>query len=71
MSYNNKNVILYRRFRIKSGKKEEFKEPLSANMRAMEHELAFVSAVLSDNIDNPNEVTLFEIWKGTLARRTS
>ena len=34
-------------------------------MRAMEHEPAFVSAVLSDDIDNSNEVTLFEIWKGT------
>ncbi|QYK67527.1 hypothetical protein KAI36_02677 [Paenibacillus sp. S02] len=31
----------------------------------MEHEPAFVSAVLSDDIDNSNEVTLFEIWKGT------
>ncbi|WP_342719661.1 antibiotic biosynthesis monooxygenase [Bacillus paramycoides] len=31
----------------------------------MEHGLAFVSAVLSDDIDNPNDVTLFEIWKGT------
>ncbi|HDR7719424.1 antibiotic biosynthesis monooxygenase [Bacillus albus] len=65
MSNNNKNLILYRRFRIKSGKKEEFKELLSANMRAMEHKIAFVSAVFSDDIDNPNEVTLFEIWKGT------
>ncbi|MED1406718.1 antibiotic biosynthesis monooxygenase [Bacillus mycoides] len=65
MSNNNENVILNIRFRIKSGKKEEFKELLSANMRAMEHEPAFVSAVLSDDIDNPNEVTLFEIWKGT------
>ncbi|WP_283657166.1 antibiotic biosynthesis monooxygenase [Paenibacillus sp. RC343] len=46
-------------------KKEEFKELLSANMRVMEHEPAFVSAVLSDDIDNSNEVTLFEIWKGT------
>ncbi|KOS62879.1 antibiotic biosynthesis monooxygenase [Lysinibacillus agricola] len=65
MSNNKENVILYIRFRIKSEKKEEFKELLSANMRAMEHEPAFVSAVLSDDIDNPNEVTLFEIWKGT------
>lgn len=31
----------------------------------MEHEPAFVSAVLSDDIDNSNEITLFEIWKGT------
>ncbi|QDQ03204.1 antibiotic biosynthesis monooxygenase [Lysinibacillus fusiformis] len=65
MSNNKENVILYIRFRIKSEKKEEFKVLLSANMRAMEHEPAFVSAVLSDDIDNPNEVTLFEIWKGT------
>lgn len=65
MSNNKENVILYIRFKIKSGKKEEFKELLSANMRAMEHEPAFVSAVLSDDIDNSNEVTLFEIWKGT------
>ncbi|WP_235439892.1 antibiotic biosynthesis monooxygenase [Paenibacillus sp. DMB20] len=50
---------------MKSEKKEEFKELLSANMRAMEHEPAFVSAVLSDDIDNSNEVTLFEIWEGT------
>lgn len=62
---NKENLILYIRFKIKSGKKEEFKELLSANMRAMEHEPAFVSAVLSDDIDNSNEVTLFEIWKGT------
>ncbi|WP_342415042.1 antibiotic biosynthesis monooxygenase [Paenibacillus sp. FSL R10-2782] len=65
MSNNKENVILYIRFKIKSEKKEGFKELLSANMRAMEHEPAFVSAVLSDDIDNSNEVTLFEIWKGT------
>ena len=34
-------------------------------MRAMEHKPVFVSAVLSDDIDNPNEVTLFESQKGT------
>lgn len=65
MSNNKENVILYIRFKVKNGKKEEFKELLSANMRAMEHESAFVSAILSEDIDNSNEVTLFEIWKGT------
>lgn len=65
ISNNKENVILYIRFKIKCEKKEEFKELLSANMRAMEHEPPFVSAVLSDDIDNSNEVTLFEIWKGT------
>jgi len=43
---------------VKKG--NNYKKWLSVNMRAMEHKPVFVSAVLSDDIDNPNEVTLFE-----------
>ncbi len=65
MSNAKETIILYIRFTIKEGKKEEFRELLSANMDRMEHEPAFISAILSDDVDNSNELTLYEIWKGT------
>ncbi|MFV3010833.1 putative quinol monooxygenase [Clostridium botulinum] len=58
-------IILYIRFKIKKGKKDEFKELLSSNIDRMKHEPAFISAILSDDVDNSDEITLYEIWKGT------
>ncbi|KEJ00279.1 antibiotic biosynthesis monooxygenase [Clostridium botulinum A2B7 92] len=58
-------IILYIRFKIKKGKKDEFRELLSSNIDRMEHEPAFISAILSDDVDNSDEITLYEIWKGT------
>lgn len=57
--------ILYIRFKLKEGKKEVFQELLSNQMDRMQQEASFISGVLSEDIDAPNEMTLYKNWKGT------
>ncbi|WP_258171267.1 antibiotic biosynthesis monooxygenase family protein [Paenibacillus sp. R14(2021)] len=65
MSITNQQVVLNIRFKTKPGKKEEFREQLSSLIQVMSAEEAFVSAILSDDLDQPDDLIIYEIWQGT------
>ncbi|MFC4779306.1 putative quinol monooxygenase [Paenibacillus sp. GCM10023252] len=64
MSTDNQ-VILNIRFKIKPGKKEEFRDSLFALINNFRDEPAFVNAIVSDDLDQSNDLVIYEIWRGT------
>lgn len=58
-------VILNIRFKIKPDMKESFRDSLFALIDIFRDEPAFVTAIVSDDIDNPNDLVMYEIWQGT------
>ncbi|MFP7288595.1 antibiotic biosynthesis monooxygenase [Shouchella clausii] len=58
-------VILNIRFKIKPGKKEIFRDSLFAMINNFRNEPTFVTAIVSDDIDNSNDLVIYEIWQGT------
>ncbi|MBA2939634.1 antibiotic biosynthesis monooxygenase [Paenibacillus sp. CGMCC 1.16610] len=65
MSLDKQQVVLNIRFKTKPGKKEEFRTQLSSLIQVMSVEKAFISAILSDDLDQPNDLVIYEIWEGT------
>lgn len=65
MSVNLNQVILNIRFKIKPGMKETFRESLFELTNNFRNEPAFVNAIVSDDIDSPDDLIIFEIWQGT------
>ncbi|KRF31640.1 putative quinol monooxygenase [Paenibacillus sp. Soil787] len=65
MSTNSNQVILNIRFKIKPGKKETFRDSLFAMINNFRDEPTFVTAIVSDDIDSPNDLVIYEIWQGT------
>lgn len=61
-------VILNIRFKIKPGKKEIFRDSLFAMINNFRNEPTFVTAIVSDDIDNSNDLVIYEIWQGTRDR---
>jgi quinol monooxygenase YgiN len=58
-------IILYVKFRAKPGKREDFKRHLFDLVEIMRKEPAFVRTIAHDRPDDPNEISLYEIWRGT------
>ena len=58
-------IILYVKFRAKSGKREDFKRHLFDLIEIMRKEPAFVRTIAHDHPDDPNDISLYEIWRGT------
>lgn len=65
MTTNTNQVILNIRFNIKPGKKEEFRNSLYSLVEVMSKEPAFINAIISDDIDKPDDLVIYEIWQGT------
>ncbi|KRF32210.1 antibiotic biosynthesis monooxygenase [Paenibacillus sp. Soil787] len=58
-------VILNIRFKIKPGKKENFRDSLFAMINNFRDDPTFVTAIVSDHIDSLNDLVIYEIWQGT------
>lgn len=65
MSFTNHQVVLNIRFKTKPGKKEEFRTALSSLIKEMSVEKSFISAIVSDDLDQPDDLVIYEIWQGT------
>ncbi|MFC5452401.1 putative quinol monooxygenase [Paenibacillus aestuarii] len=65
MSTNTNQIILNIRFKIKPGKKESFRDSLFSMINNFRNEPTFVNAIVSDDLDNPNDLVIYEIWQGT------
>lgn len=65
MSTNLNQVILNIRFKIKPGMKETFRESLFSMINNFRNEPTFVNAIVSDDIDYPDDLHIYEIWQGT------
>ncbi|NUX57623.1 putative quinol monooxygenase [Paraburkholderia youngii] len=57
-------ISLYVRFNLVPGKKGQFLPHINALIDAMSSETQFVSAVLSEDPENPDVLVLFEVWNG-------
>jgi quinol monooxygenase YgiN len=62
------NVVLYVRFHTKPGKKEAFRAHLYRTIEAMQVEPAFVNTIVHDVLDAPDDIVLYEIWRGSRER---
>ena len=58
-------VVLVVRFQTKPGKKEQFLQQLNTLVETMSAESNFVNAILHQNVDEPNEIVIYETWIGT------
>ncbi|QQZ07633.1 putative quinol monooxygenase [Heyndrickxia vini] len=61
----NQQVQLNIRFKAKPGKKEEFRKELFSLIEEMSSEKAFISAIVSDDLDQPDDLIIYETWQGT------
>ncbi|WP_145946259.1 antibiotic biosynthesis monooxygenase family protein [Paenibacillus sp. Y412MC10] len=61
----NQQVQLNIRFKVKPGKKEEFRRELYSLIEEMSSEKAFISAIVSDDLDQPDDLIIYETWQGT------
>ncbi|ORC47408.1 antibiotic biosynthesis monooxygenase [Burkholderia sp. A27] len=57
-------LSLYVRFKLFPSTKALFVPHLAELMKTMSEEPTFVSAVLSEDPDAPDELVLFEVWNG-------
>ncbi|RDJ98560.1 antibiotic biosynthesis monooxygenase [Paraburkholderia lacunae] len=58
-------LSLYVRFKLFPSTKPLFVPHLAELMKTMATEPTFVSAVLSEDTDAPDDLVLFEVWNGT------
>lgn len=65
MTSNTNQVILNIRFKVKPGKKEVFRNSLYSLVEVMSKEPSFINAIISDDIEKPNDLVIYEIWQGT------
>ncbi len=65
MTANANQIALSIQFKIKPGRKEAFRDALVTLVDIMSKEPSFVNAIISDDVDHPDELHLYEIWKGT------
>lgn len=65
VNMTNQQVQLNIRFKAKPGKKEEFRKELSSLIEEMSSEKAFISAIVSDDLDQPDDLIIYETWQGT------
>ncbi|WP_433615149.1 antibiotic biosynthesis monooxygenase family protein [Paenibacillus cellulositrophicus] len=65
---SNQRVQLNIRFKVKPGKKEGFRRELYSLIEEMSSERAFISAIVSDDLDQPDDLIIYETWQGTRDR---
>lgn len=65
MTTNKNQIILNIRFKVKPGKKEEFRKQLFTLADIMSNETNFVNAIIHDDMDQSEDIVIYEIWKGT------
>jgi quinol monooxygenase YgiN len=65
VNMSNQQVQLNIRFKVKPGKKEEFRKELYSLIEEMSSEKAFISAIVSDDLDQPDDLIIYETWHGT------
>jgi quinol monooxygenase YgiN len=65
VNMTNQQVQLNIRFKAKPGKKEEFRKELFSLIEEMSSEKAFISAIVSDDLDQPDDLIIYETWQGT------
>lgn len=65
MNKSNSQVHLNIRFKTKEGKRDEFRLRLFSMLEIVSQEEAFVSATISDDLDQPDDLLLYEVWEGT------
>jgi len=65
MSDHTNQVVLNIQFKLKPGTKEVFKEALYTVIEVMSNEPTFVNAVVSEDVDYPNIINLYELWNHT------
>ena len=65
MSINTNQVVMNIQFNIKPGMQEAFCEALDTLIEVMSNEPTFVNAIVSEEVDNPNIINLYEIWNHT------
>ncbi len=58
-------IVLLVTIALKPGKKSEFMERLRDVEGVMRAEPNFINAIIHDNVENVDEVVVYEIWKGT------
>lgn len=58
-------IVLLVRIALKPGKKAEFMERLREVEGFMKAEPNFIGATIHDNVENVDEVVVYETWKGT------
>ncbi len=65
VNMTNQQVQLNIRFKAKPGKKEAFRKELYSLIEEMSSEKAFISAIVSDDLDQPDDLIIYETWQGT------
>lgn len=65
MTSNANQVVLNIRFKVKAGKKEAFRKSLYSLVEVMSNEPTFINAIISDDIEKPDDIVIYEIWQGT------
>lgn len=58
-------IVLLVRIALKPGRKSDFLEKLHSVVGVMEKEPSFVDSVVHENVENPDEVVVYETWTGT------
>jgi len=58
-------IALCVRFRIKPGRKEQFRRMLYDVVEAMKSEPEFVNTIAHEEPDHPDRMTLYETWRCT------
>jgi quinol monooxygenase YgiN len=58
-------IVLLVKIVLKPGKRPEFLEALQTVVTVMAKEPSFVGATVLDNVENPDEIVVYETWKGT------
>ena len=59
------HIVLIVRFHYKPKKKEAFLKSLCSLIDVMANEVDFVNAILHEAPDDPGQLVVYEIWKGT------
>jgi quinol monooxygenase YgiN len=58
-------IVLLVKISLKPGRKPEFLEKLHAVVGVMAKEPSFINSTVHDNIENTDEVVVYETWKGS------
>jgi quinol monooxygenase YgiN len=68
MSDHTEQCVLIVTFDAKPGQKEAFRQHLYTLVGEMKAEPHFVNTIVHDDLDHPDRLVLYEIWKGSRDR---
>ena len=58
-------IVLLVKIALKPGMKPEFLQKLRTVIGAMAREKSFVGSTVHESVENPDEIVVYETWKGT------